>query len=219
VGATLVKLAIVGAAIAGLSGGGYAVMRAVSAEQATRARSIELPAAAPVPAHPLSQVALQAPPAPVVPPAPVAENPPPAVAVQAAVPTTAFVPARIREGMPPAGHEALLSAPAVPAAPLAEPQTVISPPQAPVDALQGELALVRAAHDALREGRPAVALERMDEHRRVYPDGALSEERDALRVGALCALGRSDAQAEARAFLVDHPASPFVARVREACLR
>jgi hypothetical protein len=78
---------------------------------------------------------------------------------------------------------------------------------------------VRAAHDALREGRPAAALERMDEHRRAYPNGALSEEREALRVGALCALGRSDAQAEARAFLANHPASPFVARVREACLR
>jgi hypothetical protein len=94
---------------------------------------------------------------------------------------------------------------------------VPAPP--PADALQGELALVRQAHDALREGRPAVALERMDEHRRAYPNGALSEERDALRVGALCALGRSDAQAEAHAFLVNHPTSPFVARVRDACLR
>jgi hypothetical protein len=90
---------------------------------------------------------------------------------------------------------------------------------APVDGLQAELGLVRAAHDALRAGQPAVALERTEEHRREYPDGALSEERDALRVCAICALGRSDAETEAQAFLASHPSSPFVTRIREACPR
>jgi hypothetical protein len=106
-------------------------------------------------------------------------------------------------------------------APQPELQGVVPAPpaSAPVDALQGELALVRAAHDALREGRPAIALERIEEHRRIYPDGTLGEERDALRVDALCALRRPDAETEVQAFLASHPASPFVARVREACPR
>jgi hypothetical protein len=90
---------------------------------------------------------------------------------------------------------------------------------APVDGLQAELGLVRAAHDALRAGQPAAALARTEEHRREYPDGALSEERDALRVCAICALGRGDAETEAQAFLASHPSSPFVTRIREACPR
>jgi hypothetical protein len=227
VGATLVKLAVVGAVLGGLSGGGYVAMHGRSAERAPQAASVELRAAqpAPAPARAASPAPVAAPdepvarPEPTAPPPAASETPRPGLGSQAVASTATVVPSRSPERLPAAGREAVFAAPAEQVTPPPEPQAVAPAPPTPVDALEGELALVRAAHDALREGRPAVALERMDEHRKAYPNGALSEERDALRVGALCALGRADAQAEARAFLAAHPGSPFVARVREACLR
>jgi hypothetical protein len=58
----------------------------------------------------------------------------------------------------------------------------------------------------------------LDEHARRFPRGALSEERDAARVLALCAQGRApDARASASAFVAANPRSPFAAQVRRAC--
>jgi hypothetical protein len=206
-GAALLKLAVLCVVGGALSGGGYIAMRRVSAERV---------AVAPATVAPLpSRVAPALPPAVV--PAQEAVAPTPGPVAPAAV-ATAAARAKVAAVRTPGGDGVVAGRETVVARP-PEPEASASHAPAPVDRLQEELSLVRAAHDALRAGQPAVALERMDEHRRAYPDGALSEERDALRVGALCALGRADAQAEARAFLANHPASPFVARVREACLR
>jgi hypothetical protein len=58
----------------------------------------------------------------------------------------------------------------------------------------------------------------LDEHARRFPRGALSEEREAAKVMALCAEGRaSDARASASAFVAANPRSPFAAQVRRSC--
>jgi hypothetical protein len=142
----------------------------------------------------------------------------PSAAQRAPVPAapvrgSAIVPAREESAV--AEPAAVPSPPVVPESVPEDPAPAAAPASA--DGLQAELALVRAAHDALRAGKPDVALERMDQHKREFPNGALAEERDALRVSAICALGRADAAAEAQTFLASHPGSPFVARIRDAC--
>jgi len=97
---------------------------------------------------------------------------------------------------------------------------VVSPePTAAVSAdIAEELALIRAAQDALRGGSGHRALARLDEHARRFPNGALAEERDTARVLALSQLGRAtDACVEAAHFVEAHPLSPHASTVREAC--
>jgi hypothetical protein len=213
---TLMKVAVLLAIGGALSAGGYAAVHRspaaspASVDRAPIALNVEPASAAPPPA------ALSGPAQPGRVPGP-AESPAPVLpAVQPArrEPAVAERALPIR-GIAGAGAGEVRAAPAVPSTPDV-PESVTA---APVDGLEAELSLVRAAHDALRAGQPALALERTEEHRRAYPDGTLAEERDALRVCAICALGRSDSQAEAQTFLSNHPASPFVTRIREACPR
>jgi hypothetical protein len=83
------------------------------------------------------------------------------------------------------------------------------------DHLAEEVALLSRATAALHAGRAADALKALDEHRRKFPKGRLSEERGAARAQALCALGRLD---EARAELAGLAAqSPSAARARQIC--
>jgi hypothetical protein len=83
------------------------------------------------------------------------------------------------------------------------------------DRLAEEVALLSRATAALHAGRAADALKALDEHRRKFPKGRLSEERGAARAQALCALGRLD---EARAELSGLAAqSPSAARARQIC--
>jgi outer membrane biosynthesis protein TonB len=220
--------AVVLCAVGGtLLGAGYAATyrRPVEVHPPVTAIAAEraIPAVAPPPA-PVT------PSEPSMPAAPVAASPAPAVPAIAApapsvgrrapvlaAPVRGTVPAPTREEST-AAEPAVVQENAVPAAlPASTASAGARTASAGMDALQGELALVRAAHDALRAGRPDVALERMDQHRRDYPNGALAEERDALRVSAICALGRPDGRSEAQAFLANHPESPFVARIRDAC--
>jgi hypothetical protein len=86
--------------------------------------------------------------------------------------------------------------------------------------LESEVALLRGAQDALRDGQPARALEVLDEHARQFPHGALTQERRAIRAIALCqAKPGAAARAQAEAFLRSAPSSPLVERVRAACGR
>lgn len=62
----------------------------------------------------------------------------------------------------------------------------------PEDALKAELALVSAAKQQLRGGQVEAALRSLDDHARKFANGQLAEERDELRVEALCVLGRTD---------------------------
>jgi hypothetical protein len=84
--------------------------------------------------------------------------------------------------------------------------------------IQNELELIRAAQKNLHRGDASAALALLAEHARRYPAGALSEEREASRVFALCKLGNvAGARAQAERFLRRSPSSPFAERVRASC--
>ncbi|HEX7500080.1 MAG TPA: hypothetical protein VF524_07205 [Polyangia bacterium] len=85
----------------------------------------------------------------------------------------------------------------------------------PQDRLAAEVAILSRATRDLRAGRPAEALKALDEYRRKFPKGLLSEEHRAARAQALCALGRFD---EANAKLAElTPQSPLAARAKQFC--
>jgi hypothetical protein len=67
--------------------------------------------------------------------------------------------------------------------------------------LAAERGLLDGARGALARGEAGEALAAAERHAHDYPDGVLVEEREALSIKALVALGRRDeAQARARAF-------------------
>lgn len=80
-----------------------------------------------------------------------------------------------------------------------------------------ERELVVEAWSALASGDPETARRRADEHRRMFPSGALGPERDAITVIAGCKLREPDAVARARAWIDAQPRSPLASRVRTAC--
>jgi hypothetical protein len=91
-------------------------------------------------------------------------------------------------------------------------------PRSAADLVAEEASLLRAANGALARGDSSAALARLDEHAARFPHGALSAERQAARVFALCAAGRTaEARGAARAFLAAHPRSPLAAQVRRSC--
>lgn len=131
-----------------------------------------------------------------------------------------------------------LTAPVVPAAPLAAPPAAVAPPAIATgeqadearpgagaalarsgDALRGEILLVDGARTALATGAPARALHLVRRYVARYPRGALAPEAQALRIEALAASGqRSRARSLARAFIAANPNSPLterIARLRE----
>lgn len=72
--------------------------------------------------------------------------------------------------------------------------------------------------DEAASAEPARALELLAEHAQLAPLGAGAERRMALRISALCALGRTDdARAEARAFLGQPRDAEWTAHVRSSC--
>jgi hypothetical protein len=83
--------------------------------------------------------------------------------------------------------------------------------------IEEEIALIGEAQRALGAGDPARALQLADQHAARFPSGQLSEERAAVRVLAICALGRGDAKAQAERFLRERAASPAAGHVRKAC--
>lgn len=93
----------------------------------------------------------------------------------------------------------------------------IEPAPAP-DAASGDLTLIAAAEAALRADAPARALELLHLHEERFPSAATAEEREALRVLALCAAGREVEGRGARwAFLREHPRSAYRERIEKAC--
>jgi outer membrane protein assembly factor BamD (BamD/ComL family) len=119
----------------------------------------------------------------------------------------------------PAPIPAPIEAPA-PAAPSPATSARATRPQASTTApdLEAEVSLLAAAQSAIARGDYATALATLDEHRREFPRGALSEERTAARAVALCGAGRQiDGKALASSFLTRHPSSPLAPRVRSSC--
>jgi hypothetical protein len=84
--------------------------------------------------------------------------------------------------------------------------------------LAEETQLLADAQRALSAGTPERALALIEAHKARFPQGDLSQEREAARVVALCALGRVREAGRARAnFLRAWPSSPLASRVRAAC--
>jgi hypothetical protein len=87
----------------------------------------------------------------------------------------------------------------------------------PNSGLEAEMRCVRAADAALRGGNVVEAEGLLEQHAREFPAGALSEERDGLRIVASCQSGESDSQRAAAQFLERAPRSLLAGRVRAAC--
>ncbi len=84
--------------------------------------------------------------------------------------------------------------------------------------LSRELTLLKEAESALGRGDATTALALTDEHARLYPAGALRQERMATRALALCAAHRiPEAQALATTLATEAPRSPYADRLRVSC--
>ena len=114
-------------------------------------------------------------------------------------------------------------APAEPESPpvaVAHPQQRSAPiaPRLLPSALAEETELLEQAQAALARSDAAAALRLLERHERRFPAGALSEERLAGRVLALCQLGRmADARRSAELLRAVAPQSPLWPRLRQAC--
>jgi hypothetical protein len=107
------------------------------------------------------------------------------------------------------------AAPAQNAQPIVEP---LAPPPVAPDPLLAELSLLREAQQALRDGSPGRALELAERHAALFPRSQLGLERGALRVFALCALGRkAEARGLATQLLAAAPRSPLRTSLEESC--
>jgi hypothetical protein len=88
----------------------------------------------------------------------------------------------------------------------------------PSDSLPEEVRLLSKAEQQLGAGHADQALSTLSEHERRFPAGALAEERLAVRVQSLCALGRvSEAKAELAKVARTHPGSSLFDRARRFC--
>lgn len=93
-----------------------------------------------------------------------------------------------------------------------------TPTAEPASTLGAEMKLLRSAQSALQADNPAGALKLLDQHRRRFPKGLLTPERDIKRAVALCDLGRTKAaRRAAKKFLRAHPGSTHTGRARRIC--
>lgn len=84
------------------------------------------------------------------------------------------------------------------------------------EAFVKELRVLQPAREAVTRQEFALALGAIAEHQRQYPAGALTEEREALRVKALLGLGRiAEAQRAGAAFHTRFPRSALLGRIDE----
>ncbi|HEX3852896.1 MAG TPA: hypothetical protein VHW01_18160 [Polyangiaceae bacterium] len=98
----------------------------------------------------------------------------------------------------------------------ASPQPVpIAPAHTAHERYALELKVLQPARAAVARGDFSAALSSIAEHRRRFPDGQLSEEREALRVQALSGLGRTEeATRAASAFRKRFPGSVLISRMQ-----
>jgi hypothetical protein len=114
----------------------------------------------------------------------------------------------------PARASAPKRAAMAPAGERSEPRAVVE------SSFSVEASVLQAAQRALSQGDTAVALERLSEHARRFPSGALAEEREAAFVLALCAAGRVDEARRHRAALERAaPSSPLLPRLERSCAK
>ena len=139
----------------------------------------------------------------------------------ARAPTSAAIPPAVVD---PGGEVPPAPAPVpepLPAERVRKPKSATVPTPPPIvdaSALEREAALVAASQRALAQNRPERALDLLEQHARTFPHGGMAEDRDALRVVALCAAGRTDDAATQRTkFFRRWPKSLHASRVRAAC--
>ena len=157
-----------------------------------------------------SYVALRAPSAKPV-PAEVAESRVPHMAPQKVAP--AVVPSVVSESEPRVEVPAPPPAKSVRARPA---DRTARAPRTTAD-LEGEARLLEQADADLRRGDANAALARLAEHAAKYPTGALREEREGIRVVALCRAGREEGKLAAQRFLARSPRSALATRIRVVC--
>jgi hypothetical protein len=125
---------------------------------------------------------------------------------------------RAAPGRSGAGRPAGRRAPAAAlAAPVKEEELVPSEPASQAE-LPSELSLIQQA-EAARD-HAAQALQLLAEHERLYPRGALAQEREVLAIELLLKIGKPDqARARAERFERSHPSSAHLPRVRALLAR
>jgi hypothetical protein len=100
-------------------------------------------------------------------------------------------------------------------APAPEPDAT---PASPGSTLRAETELIARAQRALQHDAGAEALAALAQHAARHRDGLLVQEREALRLIALCSLRRPvEASALRRQFVRSWPDSPLLPRVADAC--
>jgi hypothetical protein len=110
-----------------------------------------------------------------------------------------------------------LPAPSEPASRPARPRTSASAPSA-ADELQAELALIKQATQAKRDGRHADGLAVLREHAERFARGTFVDERMVLRAELFCAAGRTqEAEALVEKFLRERAGSALAGRMRSVC--
>jgi TolA-binding protein len=85
---------------------------------------------------------------------------------------------------------------------------------APATEAPDEAELLARAHAALKRGDTAHALTIVAEHERMFPRGVLTQEREAIAIEGLAALGRGDeARRRLHAFAARYPESGYLWRL------
>lgn len=205
---TVVKLAVVALTTAAVGGGGLLLWsgRDAAAPRApATAAARDDPALAPAVRAPLREE-----------PEPRREEPEPRREAAAPSPRQTR-PAPAAKAAPRPGARASQAPPPGPLAPIEivrSPQPPEPRPEVAAPSPEAEIAILRRAHAALRQGRPAQALELVAEHERAGGT-QLVQERERIAVEALHRMGRTDAaRARARRFLERFPGSSYAPRIR-----
>lgn len=127
--------------------------------------------------------------------------------VESAAPEVPSAPASIAIVSEPVPSTPRFAAPAPPVASSSK-VAATEPPAMRDEQLRAERQLLDIARTAVARGDGAAALAALDRHAAHYPNGRLSEEREALRVQALLLMGRrEEAREQAEGFRKNHPDS------------
>lgn len=149
--------------------------------------------------------------------APVAARATAPAPIRATAPLLVRIPSPIRATVPVPAPSTAIESPS-PSSVAPAPSPSLSPPAESAQRLADEIRLVSSARGSLRSGDASGALRTLDEHARGFPDGALTTEASAVRVLALCALGRTEeARTLAQTWLATSPRSPLASAVRRSC--
>jgi hypothetical protein len=143
-----------------------------------------------------------------------AKAPPPQV-VYIDRPAVLPVPSAAPPSAAPPSAEANTALQTSPSVPPVSPHA--SPPRSHASQLSEERVLLDEARAAISQGDAQRGIERLERHRRLFPNALLAEERDALQVQALVKAARYDeARARADSFRKRTPGSLFLPMVDAA---